>query len=282
MNKKECLGIIEKELSSEILSHKEIHQGTFNIVFEINEQWIFRFTREKTQFKQLDVEKNFLLHFFDSALIQVPRIEYSGSNFIGYRKIQGVPLVKDIVDTLNGKQIMAIWESLGLFITQLHESAFTHQDLSAFPYGGKDFWEDLWEPVKNDLSTRTRELAHEYFVSYFLEAGNEKIETTICHGDLHPNHILYDADTHSISGIIDFGNICLNDPAIDFNLFERLYGDEALISILQFYNRSIEPNFRKRITFQNRKRLFDAIFRARTLDYPSEIPRYLQRIEGAF
>ena len=39
----------------------------------------------------------------------------------------------------------------------------------------------------------------------------------ICHGDLHARHVLL-AEDLTISGIIDWGDLCVADPAVDLSI----------------------------------------------------------------
>ncbi len=152
----------------------------------------------------------------------------------------------------------------------------------AFPYSDDDFWKTLWKPIEFQLSKKARKNAYKYFTDYFKLASKSSIKTTICHADFHPNHLLYNSATQSISGVIDFGRLSQNDPAIDFNLIERFYGNDALTEILKHYNCNNPINFRERITFQNRRRLFAAIHIAKVVGSESELPRYIERIENVF
>jgi aminoglycoside phosphotransferase (APT) family kinase protein len=45
--------------------------------------------------------------------------------------------------------------------------------------------------------------------------------TVVCHGDLHMRHLLVD-DGLALAGVIDWGDICRGDPAIDLPLFWSL------------------------------------------------------------
>jgi len=159
---------------------------------------------------------------------------------------------------------------------------FKHKNLVEYPFGDGDFWKDLWVPVESQLSKETREKAFEYFTKYFKEESKNPIKKKICHADFHPNHILFNEQSKSIAGIIDFGRICVNDPAVDFNLIERIFGEKAVDAVLKNYKQEVSDNFRERITFQNRRRLFAAFFYARIIGDTSSFPRYLERLEDAF
>lgn len=276
------LHIIKNELKGPIEEYKVI-AGTYgNIVIEINKEWIFRFSREERDIQQLEIEKVFLQKFEKSSPLPIPHIEYKGDGFIGYKKLDGVPFTNEICEEISEKDRNTVWQSIGEFLSQLHSIDFKHENLVEYPFGDTDFWNDLWRPIESQLSNNTRKKAFEYFTQYFTEESKNPTKKTICHADFHPNHILFNTSSKHIAGIIDFGRICVNDPAIDFNLIERIFGQNALDTILKHYTHTVPENFRQRITFQNRRRLFAAFFYANSIGDTSSFPRYLKRIEDAF
>jgi len=282
MNEINFLNTIKNIFEYPVEEYK-VNAGTYgNIVFEINKEWIFRFSREARDVKQLEIEKEFLPKFEKSSSLPVPHIKYKGDDFIGYRKLNGVPFTREVCEGISEKQRNDVWKSIGEFLSQLHSTDFKHKNLIEYPYGDNDFWNDLWKPIESQLSKKTREKAFKYFTEYFEEESKNPIKKTICHADFHPNHILFNEQSKNIAGIIDFGRICIHDPAVDFNLIERFFGEDAIKSILQHYKQDVLKNFRKRITFQNRRRLFAAFFQANIIGDTLSFPRYFKRIEDVF
>lgn len=198
------------------------------------------------------------------------------------RKFRGGPLTKQTLKSLSLKKQEEIWSSIACFLKSLHSFNFNHPDLVEYPLGDNNFWNDLWKPIEKKLEKDVREKAYKYFNDYFLNEFNNPIKKTICHADFHPNHIFYDSKLKKISGIIDFGRICINDPAIDFNLIQRFYGQKAVNTCLKYYSHDNTDNFKKRILFQNRRRLFAAFFHAKAVGQTQSFPRYLKRIEKVF
>lgn len=253
-----------------------------NVVFKINQKWIFRFSKKDIDIKQLEIEISFLKDFHKISPIPVPEIFYEGKNFMGCKVFDGEPFTKEIYDTLSAHEQEEIWKSIGIFLQALHSIEFQHKNLVEYPLGDNDFWNDLWKPIEGQLSKEVRKKALNYFEEYFVWEDQNPINKTICHGDFHPNHILYNKSSKSIVGIIDFGRICINDPAVDFNLIERFFGNEAIEKVLHFYKQDVSDNFKEKIKFQNRRRLFAAFFHAKAVDQTSSFPRYLKRIEETF
>lgn len=66
------------------------------------------------------------------------------------------------------------------------------------------------------------------------------------HGDLVPEHILLDEKTGQLSGIIDFGDVALGDPAQDFLGFWT-YGEDTACRIIDLYcSDSTDPGLLRR------------------------------------
>lgn len=279
MKQEKCLKIIKKNFTKNIKSYKVINNSYANVVIEVNDNLMFRFSKEKRDIEQMQIEQDFLPKFIKKSSIPVPDVKYKGKNYIAYRKLEGSPLEKKHFTKLSERKKEKIWKSIGNFLSELHSIDYKHKNLVKYPYGDDDFWNDLWEPIKKDLTLQTRKKAYKYFENFFKKIQYHNIPQTICHADFHPNHILYNESQQKISGIIDFGRISLNDPAVDFNLIERFFGKKAVNTILKYYSVDAGDYFKERITFQNRRRQLAAIFYAKITGFDSEIPRYIERIE---
>ncbi len=59
-------------------------------------------------------------------------------------------------------------------------------------------------------------------------------ERAVTHGDLHMRHVLFD-ERGAISGVIDWGDMCLADPAIDLPLYWSLLPGAARRAFLDVY-----------------------------------------------
>ncbi len=58
--------------------------------------------------------------------------------------------------------------------------------------------------------------------------------STIIHGDLHPGHQLLDSDSQ-LTGLIDWTEAAVGDPALDFAAHYGLFGEDALDKLLKHY-----------------------------------------------
>jgi aminoglycoside phosphotransferase (APT) family kinase protein len=74
-------------------------------------------------------------------------------------------------------------------------------------------------------------------VEQLLEEGSRlapAAPSAVTHGDLHFRHVLVGADG-AIGGVIDWGDVCLSDPAIDLQLVWSFFPPEGRASFLEAY-----------------------------------------------
>ncbi len=74
------------------------------------------------------------------------------------------------------------------------------------------------------LYTRAKRWIENHFSSFLKNSDMLKYDLCLLHGELVPPHILYDPDSRSINGIIDFGHASLGDPANNLVWLIRFYG----------------------------------------------------------
>jgi aminoglycoside 2''-phosphotransferase len=260
--------------------YKVIDSGWSNVVVEVNQHQIFRFPRKLTP--QFEVEKTFLAQFASNSPIKVPNPEPSPIDFITYRRIEGERFDPAKFWRLDEAYQEKVIMQLGEFLTALHSFKFEHQYLSEFPYGGENFWEDLWPLVASDLSERARINASRFFEDAFEQIGREEFVQTIVHADLGTNNLLVDFEALHLTGVIDFSDLCWGDPATDFAGFYRHFGRGFVRRLLDYYQRPIEDNFWTRIEFQANRKAFFVIYFAQNYGFQEHIPSIVGGIEKRF
>ena len=62
----------------------------------------------------------------------------------------------------------------------------------------------------------------------------------LCHGDLHVRHLLVDRDG-AATGVIDWGDLCLADPAVDLSIAYFGFAGRARADLLSAYGRPVGP-----------------------------------------
>ncbi|GAF85175.1 unnamed protein product [marine sediment metagenome] len=60
----------------------------------------------------------------------------------------------------------------------------------------------------------------------------------LVHNDLWAEHILVDPRSGSVNGIIDWGDVAISDPAVDFAGLYTWYGEKWLKDVLAYYSKT--------------------------------------------
>ena len=281
LNIAEYLKRIQANLSKPIHSYKVIDRGWTNLVIEINCRWIFRFVRDINN-QQIAIEREFLPKFAKVSPVKIPEILISDFDYIAYRKILGERFSPEKFALFSESQKTKLIRLLSEFLTCLHNFEFDHQYLSSAPYGGGDFWKNLWVLVKDYLSTLTRDKAEKYFTSVIEKIDSIGYKPTLTHADLGINNILVNFKQNSLGGVIDFGDLCLGDPAADFAGFYRNFGRQFTQELICYYQKPIEANFWTRIEYEARRKLFFVVYFALNNGFESDVPNIIKYIETLF
>ena len=187
-------------------------------VFEVDTKWAFRFPKRKNGVTKLNMERKLLADLGEWVSMPVPNYEYfdgsaGGWPFAGYRKLQGIPGDLSEVDD---RQLVA--RQLGRFLYKLHNYPVDRAREAG-----------VWE--EDDLVAHWREKSTEELngivdfpvdlnqLRHYLESdAPAPFEDTprLVHNDLWAEHILVDLRSGGVSGIIDWGDAVIGDPAVDF------------------------------------------------------------------
>jgi aminoglycoside 2''-phosphotransferase len=213
----------------------------------VDKRWIFRFPRSAEVARRLDVEICLLPRIASSVPLRIPRFgliarDASGLTiFVGYKAIPGEPLRREALQALSSAAVERLAKQLGDFLRALHatpidvaaacgvappvhspralvERQLLRVEATAFPVLSAD--ERAW------VERRLQEtLADPAQLAYAL---------VLCHGDLSADHILYDPDNQQLTGIIDFGDVTIGDPAGEFT-WRSDYGERFFELVLAAY-----------------------------------------------
>lgn len=213
-------------------------------VFEVGETWLFRFPKRETSVAKLNMEHRLLSGLAEWLPQPVPNYEYFCEShgglkrpFGGYRKLPGVG-----GDTAAMVDRPKVARELGAFLARLHmypaglarnAGVPEVQDLVAYwrgkALGQLQALDGL--PVNPDLLRR--------YLESEIPAPFEG-PASLVHSDLWALHILIDSQSGRVSGIIDWADAIVGDPAIDFACLCTWYGESWLESVLANYSGDLD------------------------------------------
>lgn len=232
------------------------NDGWDYLVLVVNDQITFRFPRSKEYIDKLPVEVRFVNQFIDRCPIAIPKLKLHKKSDILYATypfIQGVQLEKEVADTFSNEQLMLVAKQLGKFLSVLHSFPLEKaKELKQYNFDPLDAWRKRLEKIKIMvfplISTQEQEWIKVIYQNYFQVMQKSNIQFCVTHSDIMPGHIIVDPEKHKLSGVIDFGDVLIGDPAYDFTFFGK-YGRDFLEKAYLSYTLSRDEYFDVRRQF---------------------------------
>ena len=169
--------------------------------------------------------------------------------FVGalHRLIEGAPLKRSM---LVGGRRQRLAQQLGTFLTRLH--AFPPERAVALGLKDIDLWEQEYRPLF-DFCTPLVGLASQRWLAhavdrFLAEGGMTGAPRVLVHGDIGGEHLRLTEDG-DLSGVIDFGDAMVADPALDVAGIQLLCGTPFMEEMLEHYKGAIDPHLRRRAQF---------------------------------
>jgi aminoglycoside phosphotransferase (APT) family kinase protein len=223
-----------------------VGEGTDNLAYEVNDELIVRWSKEPdAAARAAAVEREARLLAAVAAISPLPVPEPSFTvpkqGWLAYRKLPGMPLL-DLPQPDQPAHASSIAATLGELLTALHAAplarmaALVDVDDQPLAQWGREAAQ-TYATVAAAVPTE-----HRRAVAAFLEAAPPAGGWTpvFSHNDLGIEHVLVDPDTWTVTGIIDWGDAAIVDPAVDFGLLYRDLGPAAVHSAMGSYR--IEGN----------------------------------------
>ncbi|WP_103942178.1 phosphotransferase [Thermomonospora echinospora] len=220
--------------------------GWDNTVFLVGGRWIFRFPRRAIAVPGVEREIAYLPGLAPHLPLPVPVPELAGRPaggfpwpFWGARHLPG----RELVDAgLPDARRTVAAAGAGAFLRALHDPRLVEEAGAGLPRDPlrrgdpsvrvpmarerleRLAGQGLWEPDEavTDLLAEGARL------------GASADRPVVCHGDLHPRHLLVGEDGRA-AGVIDWGDLCLADPAVDLSLAYSAFTGPARSAMLSAY-----------------------------------------------
>jgi len=240
------------------------YHGSYN-VFEIKGEIIFRFP-DKTFFGEkgfelIQREVRLLDLIRENISLQIPKPIYLSTDpnnpFIGYKKINGISLSRCFDRTTKADQ-KSIAIQLGEFLSELHSREVyqkicttwkSEQEFNPSQY--LSYWQNYLKQAQGKayhlMDTDQKKWVSHLFHEFLDEAENFNFFPCVIHGDFDTTNILVDPITFKVTGIIDFEETGVYDPAGDFIFFDE--GEFFLSHLLANYNGVKDRRLKDRMKF---------------------------------
>lgn len=256
---KKHIDIIKENNSSLVIEKYSFNnEGQNNDIIIINDDMVFKFPKYSEGIEKLKRETSILNMLKRHITLDIPDPKYNnfdpfevGHVYSGYKMIKGVAFKQNIFRNVEKKDIIA--KQLAVFLKELHSIPLEKvRDRGINVVDSYSHYADLFERIQEKLfpfiKKEHQELISENFNIFFEQ--KYEFKKTLVHGDFGPSNIIFDPDSQSISGIIDFNEVSIGDPAADIasligpfgygedfvRLFEPFYPNiEALLNRARFY-----------------------------------------------
>ena len=234
-------------------------EGYDSTAFDVNGSWVFRFPKRADVEEQLLIEQRALPVLARHLPIPVPVPSRSGqpttefpSHFAGYPKLPGVPAIHIEAERF---PYTAAARLLGRFLSALH--AFSLSDAQQLGIPDQDIetmieecraeaLEDL--PLVRDVAP---DAPHAAWYSWLSEGpqATRPSSRVLVHNDLAAEHVLCDPETGIPTGVIDWSDMALGDPAADFAGIFHWGGEPFAKAVLAHYDGDVDEHCLARARF---------------------------------
>jgi aminoglycoside phosphotransferase (APT) family kinase protein len=178
------------------------------------------------------------------------------AGFIAYRRLPGHPLMYHPV-----AEPALVAPELGRFLGHLHGPSLekleglVERDLYPMAAWLEDAGRDYMDCAKRLPAGARRRI--EDFLGHPPPAEPQSL--AFCHNDLGAEHILVDVEENTVTGIIDWTDAAITDPARDLALIYRDLGPEVCKLALAHYEGAFDDADRDRAVFYARCKLLEDI-----------------------
>jgi aminoglycoside phosphotransferase (APT) family kinase protein len=235
-------------------------EGYDSTAFDVNGVWVFRFPKRAEVEQQLVIEMRMLPVLAGRAPLPIPAFSLRGEpspgfprHFGGYRRLAGVPGIE--MDPAR-VPFSVLAPMLGRFLTWLH----------AFPVGEaarlgveRQPIEPLVEEIRAEaledferLSSVAPDAPLDTWFTYLKSGVAEArplLTPALVHNDLAAEHILVGEAARTVTGVIDWSDMAVSDPALDiagmFHWGGQAFGD----AVLSAYEGAIDDRLASRARF---------------------------------
>lgn len=241
-----------------------LSEGWDSVACLVDERLVFRFPKRASVQRRLQREISLLPLLAARLPLPIPQFRYIGQPdahfpyiFVGYERLAG-----DSVMEWPDQIWQADWwqQPLAAFVTALHAVPLEQaraQGVGNFslvgPLLGIVDEPPSWRAMIEDYHQQTRQRVYplidgaaqaalsQRFESFLADQRNFAFTSVLLHADLGEDHVLIDAAARRVTGVIDFGDMAIGDPALD--VWPRL---------LPHYGGQTDPGFERRHRFYRR------------------------------
>jgi aminoglycoside phosphotransferase (APT) family kinase protein/ADP-ribose pyrophosphatase YjhB (NUDIX family) len=250
-----------------------IGDGEASWTFELDGSRIAQFPRNELVARGHARARRLLPELAGHVSFAVPQPEtvgeWNGLSFHVYKKVPGTPLSDGALSP----------EALAALLTELHSFPVDRARNLLSDEGTVDEWRAGYESLWLDVEERVLPLLSEALAraverEYAIFLREAEFHPVLVHRDLGVEHILIGPQV----AIIDFEEVAVGDPAIDFVGIFASFGLTAARAVIEQYGR-VDPDFAGRMRFYRWMGSVHAALYALDIDDPELLAGAIEQIE---
>ncbi len=205
-----------------------LSEGKDSVAWVVNHHLLFRFPKQERAEQKLLMELRLLPALAPTLPLTIPQFTSISRTptasyphaFAGYDLLDGTPL---------HAYTPLIWDAtwwqpfIGDFVTALHRFPVERATQLGVPTYTPRTWrahyQALYAAVRDKVyplvTPNQRVAIGRYFDAFVDDPRHFAFVPVLVHGDLHSRHFLLDVGMRRVTGILDFGECRIGDPAID-------------------------------------------------------------------
>jgi aminoglycoside phosphotransferase (APT) family kinase protein len=241
---------------------RSLGEGWDSAAWLVNAALIFRFPKRAAVARALGREIVLLPALAPTLPVAIPRFTYVAERgaptdpvlpFVGYPLLPGV-----FLDELPGAlhEASPLLPQLADFLRALHRFSPTRAVAAGLPAVDWAAWVAHWEQFAARLmigeaarfTPATRIWLVAFHDALLAELRRAERPIALLHHDLALEHLLVTPEGTKLTGVIDWGDIALGDPALDFVGIARACSAATLDTFLTAYG-PVDDEFRRRISW---------------------------------
>jgi aminoglycoside 2''-phosphotransferase len=221
--------------------------GDFCDCYLVNDSHVFRFAKHAAASAAMQVEICLLPILQRTLSVKIPQIEFAGrrdatgEGMMGYQFLSGNPLEAETLEGLPSTTQNSLIDQMVTFTRQLHAVPLALVHHCTIPY--LEPLPHLTHIIKEGrtkvaphLSEGVWDYYERLFADYTRDPALHTYHPALLHGDLSPDHFLGNPEQATLTGVIDFGDVCIGDPAWDLIYIYEDYGIETFQRFVSLYD----------------------------------------------
>ncbi|WP_377890765.1 phosphotransferase family protein [Alkalihalobacillus sp. R86527] len=217
--------------------------GQNNDVVIVNDSLVFRFPKYEKGIDALKKETALLSDVRKHVSLPIPFPTYksfepceTGKVFAGYELIEGEPLWRDTFKRMTrGEDVEQIARQLVTFLTELHTTSPSDQTSEDSHREVEELFVRIQKKLFSYMRKDARKKVTNLFETFLENEKHACISKKRIHGDFGASNILWNHERCEITGVIDFGETEIGDPAYDFAGLLASYGEDFFRQCLTLY-----------------------------------------------